>query len=326
MKSSDKKLIAVLCSMIVLLVVMIGLAVSVYNNTPNTKSIEYIPGTTSANNSQTVQQTVDSAAVYNSTNPNSAGSVAPTQNAVQQNSQQNTQQNTQQNSQQVQSAVQQTTAVQSAINVSGMTSQQLLDTLASAINKTKAYTGNVTVSHVESFEANVTECTGGSIVKSVANTIVGMVINPVDEVLSFSGGKATNSENEVVPILLPQKGSFTLNMNGVKSISGTMNGNEAVIRVNLVPEVVDLYTVPTANASAIGYLDINSYDTSILEITSAKINYVGSSFEVHIRPDGYVSYAKYEMPMNVEGSAKSGSISGSAVFDGQQTEIWQFNW
>lgn len=307
MRSTDKKLIAMLCSLIVLLVVVICLAVSVYKPDVE-KQVEYIPGTAV----QSTNATQDQPIIDNNVTPNQS---ADTTTAA-----------TTQPNMSGQIGQNNTPGVSTTVSVSAMSDQQLLDTLCAAINKTKAYTGNVSVNHVESFEANVTECTGGAIVKSVANTIVGMVINPVDEVLSFSGGKATNSEDEVLPILLPQKGNFSLSMSGVKSISGSVNGTDTVIKVQLVQEQVDLYTVPTANASAIGYLDINSYDTSVLEITSANINYVGSTLEVHIRPDGYVSYAKYAMPMNVEGSAKGGSISGSAVFDGQQTEIWQFNW
>lgn len=211
-------------------------------------------------------------------------------------------------------------------SVSDMTDQQLLDVLTAAINKTRGYKDNVTVNHTESFEANILECSGGSVVKSVANTIVGMVTKPVDEVLSFSGGKATDSKDVVIPILLPQFDAFTLKLNGVKSISGSMNGSVTVIKVELVREVVDLFTVPEVNASALGYLDINTYDTSILEVGEATIDYTGSTLEIHIRPDGYVSYAKYKMPMIVDGSATGAGISGSAVFEGYQAEEWQFNW
>lgn len=315
MRSNDKKLIAVLCSLIVLLIVVVGLAFSVYK--PDTANkVEYnISGTTVSSGENTQQTTRPNISTGNTTTV--IQSADNTTNVIAQQNPANQQSST---------ASQTETETKTAANVAAMTNQQLLDTLTAAVNKTKAYTGNVTVNHIESFEANVTECTGGSIVKSVANTIVGMVINPVDEVLSFSGGNATNSDGEILPILLPQNDNFALSIGNIKSISGAINGSDTVIKVQLVQESVDLYTVPAANASAIGYLDINSYDTSVLEITSATINYVGSSFEVHIRPDGYVSYAKYEMPMNVKGSAKSGSISGSAVFDGQQTEVWKFNW
>lgn len=220
-----------------------------------------------------------------------------------------------------------TTQSDTVVNsVSSMTDQELLDYLTAAINKTRAFTGNVTVNHTESFEANILECTGGSVVKSIANTIVGMVTKPVDEVLSFNGGKATDSKDVVIPILLPQFDAFTLKLNGVKSISGSMNGNIAVIKVELVREVVDIFTVPEVNASALGFLDINTYDTSVLEVGEATIDYIGSTLEIHIRPDGYVSFAKYKMPMIVDGSASGAGISGSAVFEGYQAEEWLFNW
>lgn len=313
MKGKDIKLISVLCSLIVLLVVVGCLAFNMYK-----------PVAASKNNDIAGVNTITTGAAVQSDNGVQNQNTADTTVGSQQGAETTNASTAQQNVSG--EAVQNSENAVLNVPVSAMSDQQLLDTLTAAINKTKAYAGTVTVDHIESFEANVTECSGGTVVKSVANTIVGMVINPVEEVLAFSGGKATNSDDEVLPILLPEKGNFTLSMSGVKSISGSMNGNDIVIKVQIIQEQVDLYTVPAANASAIGYLDINSYDTSILEITSGKIDYVGSTMEVHIRPDGYVSYAEYAMPMNVEGSAKSGSISGSAVFDGQQSEIWQFNW
>lgn len=211
-------------------------------------------------------------------------------------------------------------------SVSDMTPQQLLDTLTQAINKTRSYTGNVTVNHTESFEAEIIECTGGSVAASVANTIVGMVTKPVDEVLNFSGGKALDSKEVELPILLPQYDDFTLQIDGIKSITGTMDGNNTVIKVLLVEETAVLDTIPPVNASAMGYLNVNLYDTSVLTITAGKVDYVGSTMEIHIRPDGYVGYARYVMPMHIEGAANGAGISGTAIFEGQQAETWKFNW
>lgn len=312
MKKSDIRLIAVLSSMIVLLFVVIGLAVSVYN-APNTggNNIEYVPALTTSQSWQTAQTTANSVLVNGYQNDTNT-----TSNQI----------NNDSGNHNISSSVQTEKQTDSTVNVSSMSNSELLDTLTVAVNKTKAYKGSFSVNHTESFTADVTECTGGSLVKSVANTIIGMVVKPVDEVLYFNNGSATDSEGETSYILLPQSGNFSLSLNGVSLITGLMNGNNSVIKVTLIPETVGLYDVPPVNASALGYLNVNNFDTSLLEITSATINYKGSTIEVHIKPDGYVSYAKFTLPMNAEGSAKAAGISGSAVFDGVQTEIWQFNW
>ena len=316
MKSQDKKLLAILCSMLVLLVVTIVLSVNIYNKNKSNNDVEifYVPGTTGSVVNTTVNSIIEPTA-------------AQTNGTVQNNEQNNIPQVPQTNSASaVQTTAQQVTTTPAYINVSSMSSSEILAMLTTAVNKTKAYDGTVSVRHTESFTADVTECTGGSIAASVANTVIGTVVKPTDEVLSFSGRSAVNSEGESVSILLPQKGNFSLGMNGISSVSASETYNGIEVYIKLVPEKVGLYDIPQANASSIGYLDIASFDLSILEVTSADINYTGSTIKAIINSDGYIDYAEYTIPMHVEASAKSGFISGSAVFDGMQTEIWGFNW
>lgn len=209
---------------------------------------------------------------------------------------------------------------------SGWTTAQIISKAKDAVNKTKAYTGGLSVNHSESFNADVTECTGGEVVKSVVNMMVGMVVEPVNETLSYQNGQAVNSEGETVPIILPKRGSFSLNEGGVKSASAQLSGNEYVIKITLVSESVGMYDVPTHNAASVGYLDVASFDLSFMEIDSADIVYKGTSFELRINADGYVTYANYKIPLHINGSAHKGSISGSATFEGEQIEEWRLNW
>lgn len=208
---------------------------------------------------------------------------------------------------------------------SAMTDQQILDLLADSVNKTKAYSGNLTVQHSESFDANVTECTGGSLVAKVVNSLMGTVVKPTDETLSFSGGTAVNSEGETVTILLPQKGNFRLQMSGISAISAYADGANTVVSVTLVPESVGMYETPAANAAGVGFLDVASLDLSLIEVTKADIQYRGSTIKAVINPNGYVTYAEYTIPLHVEGAAGIGPVNGSAVFDGMQTEIWSLD-
>ena len=211
-------------------------------------------------------------------------------------------------------------------NPSGWSNAQIISTAKAAVNKTKAYTGNLSVSHSEAFSADVTECTGGEIVKSVVNLMIGWVVKPVNETLVYQNGLAVNSEGETVPIILPKKNNFTLTEKGVKSATVQRVGNEYVIRINLVQESVGMYEVPSHNAASIGYLDVANFDISFMEVDSADIVYKGSSIELHINADGYVTYANYRIPLHIDGSAHKGSISGSASFEGEQTEEWRLNY
>lgn len=206
-----------------------------------------------------------------------------------------------------------------------MSDQQILDMLRDAVNKTKAYSSPLSVHHSESFQANVTDCTGGALVARVVNSLMGAVVKPVDEMLSFDGGTAVDSEGEQVTILLPQKGNFRLEMSGVSAISSSKEGENTVIRVELVPESVGIDQIPTANAAGVGFLDVSTIDISFLEVTKADIDYSGSTIKAVINPQGYVIKAEYVIPLHVEGAASAGAISGYATFDGSQAELWELN-
>lgn len=203
---------------------------------------------------------------------------------------------------------------------------QIISKAKDAVNKTKAFQGNLTVNHAESFTAKVTECSAGGIVRTVVDLMLSWVVKPVEESLVYQNGKAVNSEGETVPIILPKRNGFTLDENGVKSAVVQCSGNEYVIKLTLVEESVGMYDVPKHNASAVGYLDVAGFDISFMEVDSADIVYKGSSIELRINADGYVTYANYKIPLHIEGSAHKGSISGSATFEGEQTEVWKLNW
>lgn len=211
-------------------------------------------------------------------------------------------------------------------DASQWSTSQILSKATEAVNKTKGYGGNLSAHHVEAFDASVTECTGGSVVQGVANLMVGWVVEPVDETLAFSGGRATNSEGETVPALLPKNGAFTLGQDGVAGASARSVNGEYVININLVQESVGMTQIPRHNASAIGYLDVSSFDLSFLTVDSADIMYKGSSIEFHINSQGYVTYAHYRVPLKITGSGHSGAISGSVTFEGEQTEQWTFSY
>ena len=208
---------------------------------------------------------------------------------------------------------------------SGWSTNQIISKAKDAVNKTKAYKGSLTVDHNESFTADVTDCSAGGIVRSVVDLMIGWVVKPVEETLVFQNGKAVNSEGETVPIILPKRNNFSLDSNGVKSASVQRVGDEYVIKITLIEESVGMYQVPKYNAGAVGYLDVANFDISFMEVDSADIVYKGSSIELRINAEGYVTYANYKIPLHIDGSAHRGSISGSATFEGEQTEEWYLN-
>ncbi len=211
---------------------------------------------------------------------------------------------------------------------SGWSWSKILSTATDAINRTKAYKGQLSVDHTESFVANVTQAEGVPI--NLAQAMMRWVAKPVSETLVFNNGSAVNSAGETVPILLPKRGPFTLSESGLTGASVALVDNQYDIKLSIVREQVGMYDVPVNNAAAIGYLDAASMDLSLLTITSAFIDYQGSWLEIRISPEGLVTYAEYHIPMDCGGTGHGNSIfsnlSGSLTFEGEQSEVWRFHW
>ncbi len=201
--------------------------------------------------------------------------------------------------------------------------ETIVQKLSEAVNKTKAQKNSFSVHHSESFNANITDCTGGSLGKAFANTLISAVVKPSDQMLSFSGGKATTQDGEITEILLPKNGAFSLSPAGVKTAKAYQEGDKTVLVVTLVREDCGISDIPQYNSKSIGYLDANSIDLMGVSITTADIQYTGSTIMVKINSSGLVTYAKYTIPMHVYGEGNRGSLSGQATFDGEQSEVWE---
>ncbi len=206
--------------------------------------------------------------------------------------------------------------------------EQIVEAFKAAVNKTKGYTGDITVHHKETFTdmkiSNVSP--GGELSSRAMNFITGLIIKPSEEDYNFSGGKATTSEGEQTQLLLPTDAAFTLDASGVKSATLEKKDGLTHITLTLVSEECNSLTdIPKYNASAIGYLDIgNAFN--LMKITAVKISYPGSVIDAYVRTDGYVSSVTYTVNMDCHGEATYGLISGSADFSGAQTEQWTLNW
>ncbi len=220
-------------------------------------------------------------------------------------------------------AAPQVTNQQQSNSVYSWSTQTIVEKLSTAINKTKAYSNSFAVHHSESFNANITECTGGNLGKAFANTLISAVVKPTDQTLNFSNGKATNQDGEITGILLPKNSAFSLSTSGVKNAKAYQEGDKTVLVVTLVKEACGINDVPEHNSKAIGYLDASTIDLMDVNITTADIQYLGSTIMVKINQNGFVTYAKYTIPLHVYGAGNRGSLSGEATFDGEQTEIWE---
>lgn len=219
-----------------------------------------------------------------------------------------------------------TAAAPTGADPSGWTVQQIVDYVNSAVNQTRAYTGNLNVHHTETITAVLTKAPGGSLIQSIANPIIEGAIKPTDETLTFANGQAVDTEGDTVPILLPKKAAFSLNANGVASATARAEGTDTVIEIALVREVGTLDAPPQYNSTAIGYLNAGMVDLSAVTVTSCDITYTGSTMKLRVNQSGYVVTADYYVPFVVEAAGKAMFISAEVTCEGTDSESWVLNW
>lgn len=213
------------------------------------------------------------------------------------------------------------------IPVSAYTPAQVLELLSGAVNKTKGYTGSVTVHHKESFTGGLKNVTpGGALVQQAVDFVMNLVAKPTEEDYQFSGGTAVTSEGETTQLLLPKAAAFTLPPEGVASASASEENGMVHVRLTLAPETcTSISEIPAYNASAIGYLDLAS-KFKVIKIQSVTIQYPGSTIDAYIRPDGYVQSVTYTIKLDAATTASGMGITGSANFAGDQVEEWNIQW
>ena len=207
------------------------------------------------------------------------------------------------------------------------TKSELMDIYAEALNKTRSYTGALTVNHSESFTADIKEAyPGGALTELLASNIVKLVGSEGQQTLSYNGGYAVNKDGETVPVLLPQRSAYNLPEAGVASAEISAEGDKTRVRLVLVPETVSMGQVPTYNAGAIGYLDTSGMDFKIITISRVDITYPGSVIDAVIRSDGYLESVTYTINMSTYAELSGMGITGYGTLEGAQTEKWQLVW
>lgn len=212
-------------------------------------------------------------------------------------------------------------------DASTWTTAEIVTYINTAVNKTKGYAGAITATHKESTEATVSDCPGGNAVKGIVNKVVSGALEDTNETLNFSGGKATSSEGETLPLLLPKTGAFNLTAAGVAAASASESGSVVTIKIQLVPENGSTSSAPQVHASTVGYLDQNSLDLSSVTITAFDTSYPSTTLEFTVdSTTGYVRTAVYTVPVTINATGKVMGISGTVGVSAKEVESWTINW
>lgn len=210
---------------------------------------------------------------------------------------------------------------------SSYTKKQILNEYEAALTKTREYKGSFSVNHTESFSADIKDAhPGGALTELLASNIIKLVGSEGQQTLTFNGGTAVNADGETVPVLLPQRTSYSLPAEGVSNATIEKSGDKIHIRIVLVSETVSMGEAPVYNSKAIGYLDTSNMDFKIITISRVDITYPGSVIDAYIREDGFVDSVTYTINMSTYAELSGMGITGYGTLEGAQTEKWQLNY
>lgn len=203
---------------------------------------------------------------------------------------------------------------------------QIVNKYKEALDKTRAYTGPVSATVTESFDAKIKDAhPGGALTELLADNVVKLVGSEGQQTLNFSGGQAVNDEGETVPVLLPKRGSFMLPVDGVAEARIEESAGKLHVVIRLVPETVSMGEIPKYNAGAVGYLDTSSMDFKIVTLSRVDITYTGSVIDAVIGTDGYIESVTYTINMSTYAELSGMGITGYGTLEGAQTEKWTIN-
>ncbi len=210
---------------------------------------------------------------------------------------------------------------------SNWTTQEIVTFLSNAVNKTKAYTGTVTVDRHERFGVTVDSIKPNLPgFQQLANSIIPKIVEPTDETLTFNGGTAVNTDGETIPLLLPKRQAFSLSPAGVKSASAKKQGNDIVINVTLIAETGTKTEKPYYTSNTAGYLNLDDFDMSVVKVETMDVGYPGTTLQITVNRNGYVTAADYNIPITLAASGSALGIPGSFTCTGYQTEAWEIHW
>lgn len=210
---------------------------------------------------------------------------------------------------------------------SSYSKKKIISVYEDALNKTRNYSGSLSATVTEAFSADIKDAhPGGALTELLASNIVKLVGSEGSQTLSFSNGRATNKDGESVPVLLPQRTSFSLPESGVKSASITEENGKLRIRMTLVSETVSMGQTPKYNSGAIGYLDTSDMSFSIITVSRVDITYPGSVIDAVINENGYIESVNYTINMSTYAELSGMGIEGYGTLEGAQTENWKLNY
>lgn len=220
---------------------------------------------------------------------------------------------------------------------SSLSKEEILAKVTEAMKKLESEQ-NFNARKVENTTINVVDSSASDTALKIMNGIIQKNAGEKTANYSFVNGHATGVDDsgktvenqaDVTPkdVIPPTKNpdTFSLELSGIQDATAVSNGDGVIYTLMLIEESTTVDNpLPYHNSKAIGFLDLTSINVPGATFTKADMHYPGSIITVTVDGDGRVTNIHYYLPMDGGGSAKLGFISGDAMFEGSNDEVWEF--
>lgn len=193
------------------------------------------------------------------------------------------------------------------------TKEEVVKALVDAVNATKA-TPTFTATRRHNMQIAVDDITGGSLVKSIADSIIADKGDMTDATYIFENGVDKNGTDETPGTLVfPPNRQASLDPAAVKTATATDNGNGTYsIHLEMLPEM-QTNEAPAVNHDGIyETISVESFGLpSSVNVTSMYANYNASVIDAVVNEKGKLQSITYCMPVSEGGG--EGKMMGVTV-------------
>ncbi|MCQ2462677.1 MAG: hypothetical protein MJ177_04640 [Clostridia bacterium] len=232
----------------------------------------------------------------------------------------------------VQSSDEQTTAEQATDELTTQDMQneitdftQVATLYISAVNKTKGYQ-DFTLTREDTLNLIIDKATGGSLVKSFANTFVSSKAPHSVETLVFAGGVDQNGSGETpINAIPPVTGAASIDPGALLSANAVANEYGGYnISLALTDEVQTLNTPAQNHATTMEVIDVAALGLpSSISITGPDINYSGATINAVTDSDGKIITMTHHLPVSTaRGTGKALGITAEMEMHGDFTCVY----
>lgn len=208
--------------------------------------------------------------------------------------------------------------------------QEILDVVTRSVMLLKSSEANFIGHKVQNIDMKLVDSSMPAM-NDFVNSILAVFIKEEVYDYDFTNGVSADPENGGTAtsnsIFPPGDCEFRLTKEGVASATRTVQGENTVYTIVIVPESSTLENPrPTHHNAAADTLDLSGVEIPVATITKADFEYPGATIAVTLNAGGEIVGYYEKLLINGTGEAKAIGLTGYGTIEGHMEEKWDIEW